>query len=108
GDPARRDLPPALAGRELDALLARERLERLRLDQGDVAAAVLAVALEPLARHCAHAADRQRQLLVLGGYVARLDAAHARMVSGVNCAPAARTWIVRGRGWGRRCHRRQV
>src|SRR5256885_9954257 len=41
---ARDDLAPALARAELDAVLRGERLERLGLDQGDVAARLLALA----------------------------------------------------------------
>ena len=57
--------------RELDPGVLVERLERLGLDQRDVAAAEVAVTGKAPVRHV-HAVDRLRELLVLGGNPDRL------------------------------------
>ena len=65
-------LPADLGVAQRDAGLLRERLERLRLDERDVAAAEMTITREALAAHFDRV-DRLGELLVLGGDSDRFD-----------------------------------
>src|SRR5207302_8932049 len=101
---ARDHVAPRLAEVELDPVLAREPLERLRLDQREVAAdpglvrlpvAVVAVALWPPPRHDPDPLDRLGRRLVLGGQVDALDDSHQpsmpRIASSARSTPSRST-----------------
>src|SRR5262249_51328467 len=79
---AREDVSPRARRVQVDAVLGRERLERLGLDERELARGValveVAVALEPLRRDRPHGVDLFRELAVLRADVDGLDHTHAR------------------------------